>query len=182
MRVLGIDPGSRHTGYAVVEERESRLRLLAVGTISPGDERPLPERLAEIFRGLANVLGRFGPDAVSVEEVFHAANARSALVLGQARGAALLAAAVRDIPVHEYSASEIKRAVAGTGRAGKVQVGKMVALVLGGEIPGDEHGCDAAAAAICHLHRARLPAAVRAPAPAAPAARRARGIRRGGRR
>lgn len=182
VRVLGIDPGSRHTGYAVVEERESRLRLLAIGTLSPGDGRPLPERLAAIHGGLAEVLGRVPPEAVSVEEVFHAENARSALVLGQARGVALLAAALRGIEVHEYAASEIKKAVAGTGRASKEQVSRMVALVLGGAIPGDEHACDAAAAAICHLHRARLPAAVRVPAAPAAAAKRLRGFARGGRR
>ncbi len=182
VRVLGIDPGSRHTGYAVIEERESRLRLLSIGTVSPGDSLPLPERLAAIHRGLAEAIERAEPDAVSIEEVFHAENARSALVLGQARGVALLAAALRELPVHEYSASEIKRAVAGNGRAGKEQVGRMVALVLGGEVPGDEHACDAAAAAICHLHRARLPAAVRARVTPAPAGKRVRGFGRGGRR
>lgn len=183
VRVLGIDPGSRHTGYAVIEERESRLRLLAIGTVSPGDSRPLPERLAAIHEGLGEVLVRTAPDAVSVEEVFHAENARSALVLGQARGVALLAAALRGVEVHEYTAGEIKRAVAGNGRAGKEQVGRMVALVLGGAVPGDEHACDAAAAAICHLHRARLPAAVLAPAkPLAALSKRRPGFGRGGRR
>ena len=93
MRVLGIDPGSRHTGYGVVEVSGTRLRLVACGTVSPGDELPLATRLAAIHAELARVIRRTSPHAVSVEEVYHAVNARSALVLGQARGAALVAAA-----------------------------------------------------------------------------------------
>lgn len=159
MRVLGIDPGSRHTGYGVVEAKGTRLRLVACGTVSPGEGLPLAARLAAIHAELTRVIRRTAPAAVSVEEVYHAVNARSALVLGQARGAALVAAAAASVEVHEYAASEIKRAVTGTGRAQKEQVARMVAMLLGAaEAPGDEHACDALAAAICHLHRARLPA------------------------
>lgn len=161
VRVLGIDPGSRHTGYGVVELAGSRLRLLACGTVSPGESLPLPERLSAIHAELARVIRRTAPAAASVEEVYHAVNARSALVLGQARGAALVAAAAAGVEVHEYAASEIKRAVTGSGRAQKEQVARMVAVLLGErEPPGDEHACDAVAAAICHLHRrcAPLPA------------------------
>lgn len=164
MRVLGIDPGSRHTGYGVVEASGSRLRLVACGTVSPGDDLPLATRLAAIHEALLQVIRRHAPAAVSVEEVYHAINARSALVLGQARGAALAAAA--QLEVHEYAASEIKRAVTGNGRAQKEQVARMVALLLGSaEAPGDEHACDALAAAICHLHRCRteIPAGERRP-------------------
>jgi crossover junction endodeoxyribonuclease RuvC len=107
------------------------------------------------------VIRRTSPLAVSVEEVYHAVNARSALVLGQARGAALVAAASAAVEVHEYAASEIKRAVTGSGRAQKDQVARMVAMLLGvAEAPGDEHACDAIAAAICHLNRGRAPAVV----------------------
>ena len=149
MRVLGIDPGSRHTGYGVVEANGNRLRLLACGTVSPGDSLALAVRLAAIHAELAQVICRTAPGAVSVEEVYHANNARSALVLGQARGAALVAAAAASVEVHEYTAGEIKRAVTGNGRAGKEQVGRMVALLLGAAAPpGDEHASDAIAAAI----------------------------------
>lgn len=155
MRVLGIDPGSRHTGYGVVENSGSSLRLVACGTLSPGDGLPLAVRLAAIHRGLTDVLRRTRPAAVAVEDVFHAINARSALVLGQARGAALAAAA--GVDVHAYAAAEIKRAVTGSGRAQKDQVSRMVSMLLGVPVPGDEHACDALAAAICHLNRSRLP-------------------------
>lgn len=161
MRVLGIDPGSRHTGYGVVELQGSRLSLLACGTLSPGDDLPLPRRLAAIHEGLCEVVRRLSPDAASVEEIYHAANARSALILGQARGVAMVAAASSSVEVYEYAASEIKRAVSGSGRAGKEQVSRMVGLLLGCEVPGDEHACDAIAAAICHLNRARTGALVR---------------------
>ncbi len=158
VRVLGIDPGSRHTGYGVVEARGSELRLVDCGTISPGDDLPLARRLALIHGGLCGVMSRNLPGAVSVENVYHAVNARSALVLGQARGAALVAAASSSVDVFEYAASEIKRAVSGSGRAGKEQVSRMVGMLLGQmEVPGDEHACDALAAAICHLNRARTP-------------------------
>ncbi|AKU91353.1 crossover junction endodeoxyribonuclease RuvC [Vulgatibacter incomptus] len=158
MRVLGIDPGSRHTGYGVVDAKGSKLTLVACGTLSPGDALPLAVRLGRIHAGLVDVVARTSPEAVSVEEVYHAVNARSALVLGQARGAALVAAAGSSIEVFEYAASEIKRAVSGSGRAGKEQVSRMVSMLLGVEVPGDEHACDAIAAAICHLNRARMPA------------------------
>ncbi len=160
MRVLGIDPGSRHTGYGVVEASGTRLRLVVCGTVSPGDGLPLAARLAAIHAELGRVILRTAPLACSVEEVYHAVNARSALVLGQARGAALVAAAAASVEVHEYAASEIKRAVTGSGRAQKEQVARMVAMLLGaGEVPGDEHACDAIAAAICHINRGRAPAA-----------------------
>jgi crossover junction endodeoxyribonuclease RuvC len=157
VRVLGIDPGSRHTGFAVVEGRGTRLTLLSCGTISPGDELPLHLRLRAIHAGLREVVERLDPVAVAVEEVYHARNARSALVLGHARGAALLAASA--LEVHEYAASEIKKSVTGTGRAEKLQVARMVELLLGVKAPGDEHACDAIATAICHLNRAFRPPA-----------------------
>lgn len=152
--VLGIDPGSLHTGWGAVEQKGTALRLVRCGTVSPEPGLPLPERLARIHQGLVEVARLLRPDAVSVESVFHAVNSRTALVLGQARGAAI-AALAGERPVHEYAASEIKRAVTGNGRAGKEQVGRMVEILLGVREPGDEHACDALAAAICHLHRSK---------------------------
>lgn len=151
-RVLGIDPGSHNTGWGIVERRGSALRLVGCGTIAPGSNRPLPERLAEIANELSAICARERIDAASVETVFHSVNARAALILGQARGA-VFAALGGLLPVHEYAPGEIKRAVTGNGRAAKEQVGRMVGLLLGGKAPGDEHACDALAAAICHLHR-----------------------------
>lgn len=156
MRVLGIDPGSRHTGYGVVQAEGTQLKLIACGTLSPDEGLPLARRLALIHAGLVEVVAATSPSAVSVEDVYHAVNARSALVLGQARGVALVAGASSGVEVHEYAASEIKRAVTGTGRAEKEQVSRMVGILLGCQIPGDEHACDALAAAICHLNRSKL--------------------------
>lgn len=136
----------------MVEKRGNSLSLVACGTISPRSSLPLAERLAEISAGIRAVCERELPAAASVETVFHSLNPRTALVLGQARGAAF-AALGGGLPVHEYAPGEIKRAVTGNGRAAKEQVGRMVGLLLGGEPPGDEHACDALAAAICHLNR-----------------------------
>lgn len=155
LRVLGIDPGSRHTGWGVVERRGNSLVLVECGTISPRESAPLAQRLAEIAAGVRAVCERARPHAVSVERVFSSVNAQTALVLGQARGAAFVATG-GELPVHEYAPSEIKRAVTGNGRAAKEQVSRMVALLLGVNEPGDEHACDALAAAICHIHRARF--------------------------
>ncbi len=151
-RVLGIDPGSHHTGWGIVERRGNSLGLVACGTISPDAKLPLAARLGAIADALREICARERPDAASVETVFHSVNARAALVLGQARGAAF-AALGASLPVFEYGPGEIKRAVTGNGRAAKEQVGKMVGILLGGAPPGDEHACDALAAAICHLHR-----------------------------
>lgn len=152
LRVLGIDPGSRHTGWGVVEKRGNALTLVGCGTISPAASLPLAGRLARIAAGVREVCAREQPSAASVETVFQSVNPRAALVLGQARGAAF-AALGGELPVHEYAPGEIKRAVTGNGRAAKEQVGRMVGLLLGGSPPGDEHACDALAAAICHLNR-----------------------------
>lgn len=151
-RILGIDPGSHHTGWGVVEKRGNSLSLVGCGTISPSRSLPLAGRLAVIAAGIREVCERERPVAASVETVFHSVNPRTALVLGQARGAAF-AGLGGLLPVHEYAPGEIKRAVTGNGRAAKEQVGKMVGLLLGGEAPEDEHACDALAAAICHINR-----------------------------
>jgi crossover junction endodeoxyribonuclease RuvC len=160
VRVLGIDPGSRFTGFGVVEDAGgARLRHLAHGVLALGAEEPIEDRLRLLHDGLARELSRYLPDLVAVEDVFHARNARSALVLGQARGVALLAAAQAGAPVRSFSPSVIKQAVTGTGRAEKEQVGRMVAVLLGIPVQGRFDASDALAAAICGLLRARDPAA-----------------------
>ncbi len=153
MRVLGIDPGSLITGFGVVEQEANRLQALAWGAVRTSAKQALPERLKRIYAGLAEPLEAWQPDAVSVERVFFADNAKTALTLGHARGVALLAAAHAGLPLVEYSALEIKMAVVGYGRAAKSQVQHMVKLLLHLEAPPQPaDAADALAAAICHVH------------------------------
>lgn len=158
MRVLGIDPGSRFCGFGVVEDAGgTRVRHLAHGVLSLGEDEPIEERLRLLHLGLARELSAHRPDVVAIEDVFHARNARSALVLGQARGVALLAAAQSGAKVRSFPPSTIKQAVTGTGRAEKDQVGRMVAVLLGITIEGRLDASDALATAICGILRAHDP-------------------------
>lgn len=159
MRILGIDPGSRVTGFGIIDSDGSRSRHVASGCVrTAGDD--LPARLGEIYRELHAVIAAHGPQQVAVEQVFMARNASAALKLGQARGAAIVAAVDHRLPVYEYSAREVKQALVGKGSAEKEQVQYMVQLLLGlqGGMPLDES--DALAIALCHAHnqvsRARL--------------------------
>jgi crossover junction endodeoxyribonuclease RuvC len=159
VRVLGIDPGSRYCGFGVVEGAGgTRLRHLAHGVLEVGTDCAIEERLRALHDGLSRELLRHRPQFVALEDVFHARNARSALVLGQARGVAILAAAQAGVRVRSFAPSVIKQAVTGTGRAEKEQVGRMVAVVLGIPLPGRLDASDALAAAICGVLRARDPA------------------------
>jgi len=152
-RILGIDPGSIVTGWGVVEAVGSSLRHVAHGTIHSNLTEAQGARLKRIYQGIEQTLAAYSPDGVSLERVFFARNAQSALKLGQARGVALLAAAHRQTLVHEYSAAEIKVAVVGYGQASKEQVQMMVASLLRLPAKLAADAADALAAAICHLHR-----------------------------
>ena len=164
MRVLGIDPGSRYCGFGVVEDAGgTRMRHLGHGVLALGDGPAMEERLKLLYAGLMRELALHRPDFVAVEDVFHARNARSALVLGQARGVALLSAAQAGVPVRSYPPSVIKQAVTGTGRAEKEQVGRMVAVLLGVVVQGRLDASDALATAICGLLRGREPVVAEAP-------------------
>lgn len=155
MRILGIDPGSTATGYGVLEHQGGDLVHIAHGTLRPRARQSLPLRLAALQRDLAEVIRLHQPEVASVERVFVAASARSALVLGHARGAILAAVAEAGLPVVEYAARQIKQAVTGTGAAPKHQVQTMVRrLLLLERSPAPDAG-DALAAAICHAHSAR---------------------------
>jgi crossover junction endodeoxyribonuclease RuvC len=149
--VLGIDPGSRRCGYGVVERTGARLALVESGVLEP-DDAPVAERLARILDGLAEVIARARPAEVSVEQVFAGASARSALVLGQARGVALAAAARAGLPVFEYAPSEVKAAFTGSGRASKEQMLRTAHMLLGAAA-GVADEADAIAIAVCHLAR-----------------------------
>ncbi|MFT6599498.1 MAG: crossover junction endodeoxyribonuclease RuvC [Alloalcanivorax sp.] len=149
--LLGIDPGSRHTGYGVIEQVGNRSRALAFGTISTSGAEMAP-RLGTIFAGLCEVMSTHQPEEVSIEKVFMARNPDSALKLGQARGAALTAVVQSGVPVFEYSARQVKQAVVGCGGAEKVQVAEMVKHLLGLEKRPQEDAADALAIALCHAH------------------------------
>jgi crossover junction endodeoxyribonuclease RuvC len=152
VRIFGIDPGSERTGYGCVETDGRRHHLVACGAISVPDA-DLPHRHAHIHAALTTLLTDARPDCVAIESIFHAANARSALRLGHARGVAVLAAVQHGCPVVEYTPAEIKRAVVGYGRAEKHQVQQMIKLLLGlDRAPSPHDAADALAVAICHLH------------------------------
>lgn len=154
MRVLGIDCGTEYTGYGVVELRsKGDLHYCTCGAIKLTPRDPMPERLSKIFRSLQATISQHQPDHVSIEDVFYAANVKSALKLGQVRGVAMLAASMAGLPVAEYSPLSIKSAVVGYGRADKIQVQHMVTRLLGLDAPPDSpDAADALAIAICHLH------------------------------
>lgn len=152
MIVLGIDPGAATTGYGVVARAgDGAVSLLECGVVRTDAATPLPVRLREIHDGLGEVLARHAVDAVAVEGVFYAKNARTTVILGHARGAALLAAALREVPVFEYSPAEVKNAIAGTGRATKEQVQYMVQRLLRLRTPpAPADAADGVAVALCH--------------------------------
>lgn len=153
MRVLGIDPGSLITGFGVVEQAPGGLQALAWGSVRTQSKQPLTVRLKRIYDGLSEALQTWRPEMVAVERVFFADNPKTALILGHARGVALLTVANAALPLVEYSALEIKQAVAGYGRADKTQVQHMVrALLHLDALPQPVDAADALAAAICHVH------------------------------
>ena len=159
--ILGIDPGSQITGVGVIEVCGSNLRHVYSESLKlpKGD---LSIRLREIYQRLQIVIAQTRPDVVSLEKVFIARNPQSALVLGHARGAAMLAAINNDLPVVEYSATEVKKTVVGRGRADKAQVQHMMRVLLGLRITPEEDASDALAAAVCHAHHQQMNLAVKA--------------------
>ena len=156
MRILGIDPGSATTGYGVVTRERGEIAHVAHGTIQPRKGASLPERLAAIQRGLRDVIEEYEPDSAVVERVFVSVNVRSALVLGQTRGAILAALGAAGLPVDELSAREVKKAIVGTGAADKTQIQAMVVRLLALESAPVADAADALAAAICRAQMGRL--------------------------
>jgi crossover junction endodeoxyribonuclease RuvC len=161
MIVLGIDPGTASTGYGVVESAGSRLHALSAGVIETHAGTPLERRLTDIHGHVGDLLDRFSPAAIAIEELYFGANVRTAFAVGQARGVVLLAAGERGVPSRSYTPQQVKDAVCGHGRASKEQVGRMVARLLGmPSVPSPDHAADALAVAICDLNRAPLASAV----------------------
>ena len=154
-RVIGIDPGSRLTGYGIVDVAGGSIRYLASGCIRTA-KGAFPNRLAEIYRGVAELISAHQPEVLAIEQVFLARNPDSALKLGQARGVAIAAGVEAGLPIHEYAARAVKQGVVGSGRASKQQVQHMVRVIL--SLPGDPQAdaADALAIAICHVNTVGL--------------------------
>ena len=170
MKVFGIDPGSVRTGYGCIESDGRVHALVACGAIRTAPRAALPARLHDIHSELARLMGLHRPDCVVIENLFHAKNVKSALVLGHARGVAVLAAVNAGVPVIEYSPAEIKASVTGYGRAGKSQMQHMVKILLGlAAVPRPHDAADALAVAMCHVHSSGTLGGLAAAAAKAPA-------------
>lgn len=153
LRILGIDPGLRALGYGVIEAVGRQAKAVDYGVIETSADRPLHERLKTIADGLEEVIGRFHPDRMVFEKLLYCKNVSIALLLGQARGAAIVAGARYDLPMSEFNPTEIKSAIVGRGRASKEQVQKMVQILLAlPTIPEPDHAADALAAALTYVH------------------------------
>jgi crossover junction endodeoxyribonuclease RuvC len=177
MRVLGLDPGLRHTGWGIIEAEGNRLRHVADGAIHPDPSLPLAERLVQLHDGLVEVIARFAPAEAAVEETFVNKNPTSTLKLGLARGVVLLCPALAGLAVAEYPANLVKKSVVGAGHAAKEQIQMMVKVLLPGAALETPDAADALAVAICHAHHAGTarrwegagaPRAPRSPAPRSP--------------
>jgi crossover junction endodeoxyribonuclease RuvC len=165
MKILGIDPGLRITGFGIIEKQGTRLSYIASGTIKTADA-DLPQRLKTILSGVSEIVGTYRPDCAAIEKVFVNVNPQSTLLLGQARGAAICALVAANLSVAEYTALQIKQAVVGHGKAQKQQVQDMVQrlLLLSGAPSPD--AADALGAAICHAHSGETLALLGGMAPA----------------
>jgi len=152
MRILGLDPGLRITGWGIVEAAGNRLSHVADGVVTSDDKASLAERLAQLHDGVMAVIERFSPAEAAVEETFVNRNPLSTLKLGQARGVVMLAPARCGLPVAEYTPNAVKKAVVGRGHADKAQVELMVRTLLPGADPARADASDALAVAICHAH------------------------------
>ena len=154
MKILGLDPGLRVTGWGVIEAVGSELRFVAQGIVATDPKEPLWIRLAQLHSGLTDIVRSQVPDQAAVEETFVNRNPSSTLKLGQARGVVLLVPAQAGLAIAEYSANLVKKSLVGVGHAAKQQVGAMVAMLLPGCDPHSPDAADALAVAICHAHHA----------------------------
>ena len=159
MIIVGLDPGLRRTGWGVIAAAGNELRHLADGTVASDAAAPLAERLRQIHTGVRDVLARHRPDEAAIEETFVNKNPSSTLLLGQARGAVMLAPALAGIPVGEYAANLVKKALVGVGHADKRQVRAMVRMLLPTATVEQADAADALALAICHAHHRASPIA-----------------------
>lgn len=157
MRILGIDPGFAITGYSIIDYQGNKFKLIDSGAITTKAGVSFPLRLTKIYDDLNKIIDTYKPDAISVEELFFNNNAKTAINVAQARGVVLIVGCKKNIPTYEYTPLQIKQAVAGYGRADKIQVQKMVKTILNVEkLPKLDDTTDSMAAAICHAHSARF--------------------------
>jgi len=159
-RILGIDPGSRKTGFGIIEFEGQKIKHVINGRLLVGDG-DFPDRLKQIFEGLTDIIERYQPDMMAIEKVFLHKNADSALKLGQARGAVICAGVSQNLTVHEYSATQIKKAVAGNGHAKKEQVQYMMSVILSLSDAPDEDAADALACAMTHVNHTAIDGATK---------------------
>tara|TARA_B110000196_G_scaffold100070_1_gene86931 strand:- start:572 stop:1069 length:498 start_codon:yes stop_codon:yes gene_type:complete len=150
MRLLGLDPGLRHTGWGIINSKDNKISWVASGNISPKISLSLSERLKEIHQGLDSIVKKYKPSVAAIEEVFVNMNGQSTLKLGMARGAAITACSINEMPVYEYAPTRVKQSVTGSGRSKKDQVASMVNILLPGCEIKSEDESDALAVAICH--------------------------------
>lgn len=155
-RILGIDPGLLHTGWAIIDIAGSSRKYVASGVILPPTKIPFPERLAFIFNGVSELCETFNPDECGIEIIFVNKNSKTTLLLGHARAAAITAIAVRNIPVFEYEANKIKKALTGVGHADKEQIYKMLSILLPDAHPKTADESDAIAIALTHANTSRF--------------------------
>jgi crossover junction endodeoxyribonuclease RuvC len=157
LRVIGIDPGTLVCGYGVVDSMGSKLKAVHFGAVRVAKDATFPERLLAIHQGLLAVIREYQPAEAAIERLFVGKSVRSAMATGEGRGVAVLSAALADIPVFEYSPSQVKKSVVGVGGAHKTQVQEMVRIILGLETaPKPQDAADALAIAICHCQRLRF--------------------------
>ncbi len=159
-RILGLDPGSRATGYGVIEKRGNQLEFISCGVIRTSQGSPFPQRMLEIYDGITEVIVTHQPARAAVEDIFTAVNPRSALKLGHARGVLLLALMQHGLSIHEYSPRVVKQAVAGYGQATKAQVQQMVRVLLQLSATPSHDAADALAVALCYANHCGLAAKV----------------------
>lgn len=157
MKILGIDPGTLAMGYGVVESQDDAVTLLDCGALTTPPHSQIGERLSFLYHKLEEIIARFQPDAVAVEQPFVAKNARSALAIGKAQAVAILAGANQGIPTYEYTPAQIKQSVSNYGASSKEQIQEMVRLQLGlAQVPQPSDAADALAVALCHLSQIHL--------------------------
>ena len=157
MRVLGIDPGIRTTGFGVLDSKTNKFSLVACGTINPKPSDSIPVRLNYLFEEVDEIINKFSPDVFSIEDMFYSKNVKTSMILGQARGAMIIAAAQAGLLIYEYAPKKVKMSVCGNGGASKQQVKYMVMKILSlKDIPGTMDISDAIAVGICCLNQVRL--------------------------
>ncbi len=157
MRILGVDPGTAVTGYGVIDSQDDEITLIDYGALVTPARSPIGERLNYLYNGLLEVISRWKPEAVAIEEPFVAKNVRSALAVGRAQAVAILAAASSGLPSYEYTPTQVKQRVANYGASSKEQIQEMVRLQLGlAEVPQPNDAADALAVAICHIRETHL--------------------------